>query len=73
MLQQSLCDHADAWKQFRETHRKLRPRQGVTLTEAEQEDFVKYWEQLYHDYDTSDPPIAEMRNPPNAIEIINSL
>ena len=63
----------DAWQMYRQTHRRLHPRQYTTLTEDEQENFVKYWEELYSEEHPVEPPIAAMLDPPTATEIIWSM
>ena len=63
----------DAWQMYRQTHRRLHPRQYTTLTEDEQENFVRHWEQLYSEQVPVEPPIAAMLDPPSATEIIMSM
>ena len=44
--------------------RRITPAKYITLSQEQEEEFVRFWENLYTDEDEGDPPGENMLNPP---------
>ena len=68
-----MMDQGDAWQQFKNARRKMKPSNYMTLTQEQEEEFVTYWENLYKDDAEGQPLRVPMDDIPTENEIVNSL